>query len=266
MNQIFKATLSQYALLQFLPTWGGKGGVGRDPMFEKYPSISPYTYCANNPMKYVDPTGETLEEGDGDPPPGMLFINQKKITPPLATNSGENGTATNSPPKPSSYSKPTVTNTANSQSNNQQQSSRSSYSTRADLPTPTETFTGTGITLKVVEGLANNSAAGATKGESAAAQTFKNVSKKAKVFGTVFGAGSMLYNGYQGYKATTFEEKAENYTDAVMDGVGLIPGCWAVPIVWNCGGKQVYQKWQTDVLMPQIEMGIEGGAASQPFK
>jgi hypothetical protein len=27
-------------------------------MFEKYPSISPYTYCANNPMKFVDPTGE----------------------------------------------------------------------------------------------------------------------------------------------------------------------------------------------------------------
>ena len=31
--------------------------ISRDPMFEKYPSISPYTYCANNPMKYVDPTG-----------------------------------------------------------------------------------------------------------------------------------------------------------------------------------------------------------------
>ncbi|MDD3281537.1 MAG: hypothetical protein PHC83_08205, partial [Bacteroidales bacterium] len=28
------------------------------PMFEKYPSISPYTYCANNPIKYVDPTGK----------------------------------------------------------------------------------------------------------------------------------------------------------------------------------------------------------------
>ncbi len=58
----FKATLSQHALPQFLPTWGGKGGVGRDPMFEKYPSISPYTYCANNPMKYVDPTG--MEAGN----------------------------------------------------------------------------------------------------------------------------------------------------------------------------------------------------------
>ena len=42
--------------------------ISRDPMFEKYPSISPYTYCANNPMKFVDPTGESMEEGDGDPP------------------------------------------------------------------------------------------------------------------------------------------------------------------------------------------------------
>jgi len=32
--------------------------ISRDPMFEKYPSISPYTYCGNNPVKNVDPTGE----------------------------------------------------------------------------------------------------------------------------------------------------------------------------------------------------------------
>jgi RHS repeat-associated protein len=31
--------------------------ISRDPMFEKYPSISPYTYCANNPMLFVDPNG-----------------------------------------------------------------------------------------------------------------------------------------------------------------------------------------------------------------
>jgi len=24
--------------------------ISRDPLFEKYPSISPYTYCANNPV------------------------------------------------------------------------------------------------------------------------------------------------------------------------------------------------------------------------
>ena len=29
-----------------------------DPMSDKYPSLSPYTYCANNPVKLVDPNGE----------------------------------------------------------------------------------------------------------------------------------------------------------------------------------------------------------------
>ena len=30
----------------------------RDPLFEKYFWKSPYAYCANNPVKYVDPSGE----------------------------------------------------------------------------------------------------------------------------------------------------------------------------------------------------------------
>ena len=29
-----------------------------DPMSDKYPSLSPYVYCANNPVKLVDPNGE----------------------------------------------------------------------------------------------------------------------------------------------------------------------------------------------------------------
>jgi RHS repeat-associated protein len=38
--------------------------ISRDPMFEKYPSISPYTYCANNPMKFVDPDGRAFGAPD----------------------------------------------------------------------------------------------------------------------------------------------------------------------------------------------------------
>jgi RHS repeat-associated protein len=34
--------------------------ISRDPLFEKYPTFSPYAYCANNPIKYIDPTGETI--------------------------------------------------------------------------------------------------------------------------------------------------------------------------------------------------------------
>ena len=29
-----------------------------DPLAEKYYNISPYVYCANNPMKYTDPNGK----------------------------------------------------------------------------------------------------------------------------------------------------------------------------------------------------------------
>ena len=33
-----------------------------DPMASKYPSLSPYTYCANNPVGCVDPDGEEIGE------------------------------------------------------------------------------------------------------------------------------------------------------------------------------------------------------------
>ena len=35
-----------------------------DPMSDKYPSLSPYVYCANNPIKLVDPNGEDIIEVD----------------------------------------------------------------------------------------------------------------------------------------------------------------------------------------------------------
>ena len=31
-----------------------------DPMADKYPSMSPYTYCADNPVKLVDPDGREI--------------------------------------------------------------------------------------------------------------------------------------------------------------------------------------------------------------
>ncbi len=38
----------------------------RDPMFEKYFWMTPYAYCANNPVKYVDPSGEILDIADNE--------------------------------------------------------------------------------------------------------------------------------------------------------------------------------------------------------
>jgi RHS repeat-associated protein len=39
------------------------GWLSVDPMADKYPSMTPYNYCAWNPVKLVDPTGEWPEQG-----------------------------------------------------------------------------------------------------------------------------------------------------------------------------------------------------------
>ena len=49
-----------------------------DPMSDKYASLSPYNYCANNPVKLVDPNGEEMElPGPDDPPKNKNLPNQQ---------------------------------------------------------------------------------------------------------------------------------------------------------------------------------------------
>jgi RHS repeat-associated protein len=38
-----------------------------DPMTDKYPDLSAYSYCANNPINYVDPDGRYFVGTDGNP-------------------------------------------------------------------------------------------------------------------------------------------------------------------------------------------------------
>jgi hypothetical protein len=56
----------------------GRWGVS-DPLTAIAPGISPYAYCYNNPINYVDPTGmfgEEYEQGGyfGDMVPGISVI------------------------------------------------------------------------------------------------------------------------------------------------------------------------------------------------
>ena len=50
-----------------------------DPMSDKYPSLSPYVYCADNPVKLVDPNGEEIR-GFSINENGSIVIDEKKAS------------------------------------------------------------------------------------------------------------------------------------------------------------------------------------------
>jgi hypothetical protein len=74
MHKTLRVISIPYALPLSLPIWGDLEGWSRDPMFEKYPSISPYTYCANNPIILIDPNGEDWFQNELS---GEVYFNSK---------------------------------------------------------------------------------------------------------------------------------------------------------------------------------------------
>ena len=54
-----------------------------DPMSDKYPSLSPYVYCADNPVRLVDPNGEEIYVGDFIYNNGKLYSKDGKEFVPI---------------------------------------------------------------------------------------------------------------------------------------------------------------------------------------
>ena len=59
-----------------------------DPQSDKYPSLSPYVYCADNPVKLVDPNGDTISLLGDDWETALAHM--QKHCPNLEISRGEN--------------------------------------------------------------------------------------------------------------------------------------------------------------------------------
>ena len=55
LDRMYGLDLYDFVARPYDPGWGGF--ITMDPLCEKYPWVSPYAYCMNNPMNYKDPTG-----------------------------------------------------------------------------------------------------------------------------------------------------------------------------------------------------------------
>ena len=77
-----------------------------DPMSAKYPSLSPYTYCANNPVRCVDPNGEEIGEyrdwngdllgTDGKNDLNVFFVSDEGSINTIKNNNDAGGTTNRS--------------------------------------------------------------------------------------------------------------------------------------------------------------------------
>ena len=64
-----------------------------DPLVDKYYSISPYAYCAGNPVRYIDPTGMSMDDYQLQDNGKIELIKETDVKNDLLYATYENGNA-----------------------------------------------------------------------------------------------------------------------------------------------------------------------------
>ena len=263
-----------------------------DPLCEKYYSISPYAYCAGDPIKLIDPNGQdwyeyTDEEGNTQsiwrPSHDKIFKDEdgnmwENIGEFFLNESTDGSQAT-------LYTQ--YTNENGELCLNSQQFDLSKEDESKALSASLIGLLPVGSSIAGMLGdLGEGSKATFRLTNSKGAFDFKvygngwlgnqyvspmAVAKLGKVLsdtGKVFGFLATAYSVYQFTQASSFDERFEHGLDALIGVVGFVPvGGSAVSLFWSLGGKQLVRGYSESVIVPLIEKGVNPGLpAYQPFK
>ena len=261
-----------------------------DPLLEKYYDISPYVYCANNPVRFVDPDGrDWYEYTDKDGNTQTMWRKSqdktyKDSSGNIWNNIGENYLFINGDNA--------TLFTQHKNDKGELYLSSSSYNLADEKSANTLTSTLGDILSKgsAMAGGLGGSAEGSNATfrltNSKGALDFKfygngwkgnqwittnsisNLGKVVQRAGKLAGYAGIFISGIQFMQAPTLEGKLEHGFDTFIGGIGFFPVVGTgISLYWSFGGKKLHYMYVNKVLIPQIEMGINPGyPAYQSFK
>lgn len=249
-----------------------------DPLSDKYPSMSPYAYCANNPVILVDPDGRDWYEHKNKDGSKAVFWS-KKTNPTLRlfghiyNNVGDRYTL-----KEGNY-------TYEYHQNNIVKIIDESSNTKISLDAMGTDLSNLSLVIGVLESsLSKNTATfrltnsrnefdfkfykNGWKGnqwvKTSSVSSLGEILNKGGKFLSYIGIG---ISAGQTITASTIEDICEYGLDTFMGAMGFLPMVGPyISLYWSFGGKQLHYKWVENVVMPQFEMGILGLPSTMPFK
>ena len=242
-----------------------------DPMADKYPNLSPYNYCAWNPMKLVDPNGmETIDNDDG----WLVSCEKKTVTHIGDAGGNRKQYVTDRDGHTVSYEMGigdlkkmyqskgyTIKESSSSKiCSSILGSSASSSILKQFLVNPA---------IDNFQGLQQNSDCfGLGIDYSSEISKLNKIGRLASGSGKLLGTLGFVFSAYQLINDNNIEDATFHTMDIIMGGVGTIPHpvTFGLSVGWGMFGRQLI-KSQAESFNWQIDAGFNPGHCSyMPFK
>ena len=242
-----------------------------DPMSDKYPSLSPYAYCAWNPLKLVDPNGEeSVCNEDG----WIVNFEDKIIT--HISDAGGNQKQHIKSTRGFSFTYDMSVNDFRSMCKSEGYKIKESSSSKMELGL----VEGSAL-LSVIHSSVINTALDNFKDLQQCSDNMSwgldytpeinkvnRIGNSLNKSGKLLGMVGLAISSYQLINDKNIEDKIYHSIDIIMGSIGMVPNpiTTGMSFGWSVCGRQVL-KAQSDIFQMQIDAGFNPGHCSfMPFK